>query len=98
MDLNINDELVTKYYDLKEERKKLYDAIIERKVKEASEESLKQGIQQGIEQGIQENKKEIILNMHNKNMSYEDIAELTNLKVSEVKEIINNLVNEKESA
>ena len=54
MDLNINDELVTKYYDLKEERKKLYDAIIERKVKEASEESLKQGIQQG----IQENKKE----------------------------------------
>ena len=89
MDLNINDELVTKYYDLKEERKKLYDAIIERKVKEASEESLKQGI----EQGIQENKKEIILNMHNKNMSYEDIAELTNLKVSEVKEIINNLKN-----
>ena len=94
MDLNINDELVTKYYDLKEERKKLYDAIIERKVKEASEESLKQGI----EQGIQENKKEIILNMHNKNMSYEDIAELTNLKVSEVKEIINNLVSEKENA
>ena len=110
MDLNINDELVTKYYDLKEERKKLYDAIIERKVKEASEESLKQGIEQGIQQGIeqgiekgiekgiQENKKQIILNMHNKNMNYEDIAELTNLQVFEVKEIINNLVNEKEGA
>ena len=87
MDLNINDELVTKYYDLKEERKKLYDAIIERKVKEASEESLKQGI----EQGNLEKQREIVLNMHNKNMNYEDIAELTNLQVFEVKEIINNL-------
>ena len=91
MDLNINDELVTKYYDLKEERKKLYDAIIERKVKEASEESLKQGIEQGIQQGNLEKQREIVLNMYNKNMSYKDIAELTNLQVFEVKEIINNL-------
>ena len=102
MDLNINDELVTKYYDLKEERKKLYDAIIERKVKEASEESLKQGIeqgiQQGIEKGIQENKKEIILNMYNDNVPIEVISKYTNLSIEAVKETINNLVNEKEGA
>ena len=56
------------------------------------------GMAKGIQQGIQENKKEIILNMHNDNMSIEVISKYTNLSVEEVKEIINNLVNEKEGA
>ena len=31
MDLNVDDELVTKYYDLEEERRKMNEAILETK-------------------------------------------------------------------
>ena len=68
------------------------------RIKDAEDKGMAKGIQQGIQQGIQENKKEIILNMHNDNMSIEVISKYTNLSVEEVKEIINNLVNEKEGA
>ena len=61
MDLNIDDELVTKYYDLEEERRKMNEAIMDDKIarieKERKEiwkqEGLKEGIKQGIEQGIE---------------------------------------------
>ena len=54
MDLNIDDELVTKYYDLEEERKKYNEAVKDRVKREAMEEGIRQGLQEGLEQGIKE--------------------------------------------
>ena len=80
MDLNVDDELITKYYDLDEERKKMNEAILkasrERFVKEAREE------------GRFESKKEIILNMYKENFSLKIISKETNLSIEEIKNII----------
>ena len=43
-----------------------------------------------MEQGIFKNQKEIVWNMYNKNYKTEDISEITNLSVLQVKEIIDN--------
>lgn len=51
-------------------------------------EGLEQGKKEGIEQGKTEKQKEIVLNMHKKKMSLEDICEITNLSKEEVEEII----------
>ena len=44
-------------------------------------------------EGIAKNRKEMVLNMHNKNISLDIIAECANLTLKEVKEIIDNNVN-----
>ena len=46
------------------------------------------GLKQGIEKGIQENKREIVLNMFNNNLSLEMIANCTNLTLEEIEKII----------
>jgi len=88
MDLNVDDELVTKYYDLDEERRKANEAIMEarekRLIKEVREESLRQGLKQG---SIQ-TKKEMVINMYKKNYQVEDISEISKLTIEEVKKII----------
>ena len=100
MGLNIDDELITKYYDLDEERRKLNEAIKERKLREATEEGLKIGIEKGIEQGIEkgiekgikqgikcgleQKEKEVVLKMHKKKYSVEEISEITGLSIKEI--------------
>ena len=84
--MNKDDELVVNYYDWKEENDRINQSIIS----EVKRKSLEQGIQQGLEQGILKNQKEIVLNMYNKNYKTEDISEITNLSVLQVKEIIDN--------
>ena len=54
MDLNIDDELVTKYYDAEEERKKFNEAVKDRIKREAMEEGIRQGLEEGLEKGMQE--------------------------------------------
>ena len=68
------------------------DEIIEENVAKQTAYLLgeQSGIEQGIEQGIQEKQNEVVLNMHNNNLSIQMIATCTNLTNEEVEDIINN--------
>ena len=57
------------------------------------EDAEKRGLTNGMAKGIEQSKKEIVLNMHNKNFQVEDISEITNLSISEVETIINEISN-----
>ena len=46
------------------------------------------GISDGYKQGIDLKEEEIVLNMYNKNLSFEQISDFTNLSISKIKEII----------
>ena len=80
MDLNIDDELITKYYDLEEERRKEHEAIMERITREKLEEATNKG--------IKKNQKDVVLNMYKENFSIEIISKATNLTIDEIKNII----------
>ena len=58
----------------------LEEAIL-REVKE-------QGVEQGVEQGIEQNKRTVVIRSHQKGMPITDIAEITELTVEEVEQII----------
>jgi len=79
-----DEELVTGYKTWKNEEERIQSSII----KEERRNSFNEGIAKGIEQGIAQTKKEMVLNMHNKNISLDIIAECVNLTLEEVKEII----------
>jgi len=80
-DMNDDENLVTEYRSWKEENRLINEAIIN----EVSEKRFNEG--------IAKNRKEMVLNMHNKNISLDIIAECANLTLKEVKEIIDNNVN-----
>ena len=73
-------ELSEKYTPLHEWEKEKMDAMVERAIER---ESLKQGL----EQGKEENKIEMIKSMLKKEMSYQDISEISNKTIEEIKEI-----------
>ena len=56
--------------------------------KEGIKKGREEGIKQGIREGIKENQKQIILNMHKKQMPIEYICEIAGLKKEEVEKII----------
>lgn len=85
--MNQDEEIKIRYYNAEEERKRIYESIID----EEKEEAEKIGIQKGIKQGIEIKENEIVTNMYHKNMSIDLIAELTNLSASKVEEIINEI-------
>ena len=72
----------------------IWDERIERNLRKAEEyyngeqAGIRQGIKEGIEKGISEGKKEIVINMYNKNMSLDIISECVNLSFDEVDRII----------
>ena len=86
MDVIIEDELVTKYYDLEEERKKLNNAVQER----IARENYEVGKIEGKIEGIEENKKQIAIKMYKDNYALETIAKLTELPIGKVNELIKN--------
>ena len=53
------------------------------------EDYYKKGIKEGIKEGIEQRTKEMIINMHNKNISVDIISECTNLTIDEINKIIN---------
>ena len=61
---------------------------IEKGIKQGIEQGIKQGIEQGIEQGIKKN----VMNMHKKDYPLEEIAEITEITVEDVKKIIAEIV------
>ena len=79
-----------KYMSEEEDKKKIQNSLLS----EAKEEGIEQGYTSGINDGISkgENKKsiEIAKNMLKKNMSMEDISDITGLSNEEIKKISNN--------
>ena len=65
-----------KYTPLHEWEKEKMDAMVER-----------EALKQGLEQGKEENKIEMIKSMLKKEMSYQDISEISNKTIEEIKEI-----------
>ena len=90
MDLNVDDELVTKYYDLEEERRKMNEAILETKKQQFIKEAKEEGIKEGIKEGVLEKEKEVVINMYNNNCHIDVICKYTGLTIEEVNKIINN--------
>lgn len=80
-DVNDNDRIVKEW--MVEANNKLREKGI---IDTAREE----GIEQGLVQGIEESKKEVIINMLNKNIDYKTISEVTGKTVEEIKNIENN--------
>ena len=77
-----DEELVTGYKTWKNEEERIQSSII----KEERRNSFNEGIAQKC--------KEMVLNMHNKNIALDVIAECANLTLEEVKEIIDNNSNQ----
>ena len=76
-----------KYMSEEEDKKKIQNSLLS----EAKEEGISQGIEQGYTSGINDGIKQTAKSMLNKNMSIEDISDITGLSVEE----INKLKNEK---
>ena len=91
--MNNDEELVTEYRTWKQEEELINKAIINEVREDSFNAGIEQGKKEGIEQGIEQTKKEMVLNMHNKNIALDIITDCANLTEKEVKEIINNNVN-----
>lgn len=79
--MNKDSDLVSGYYNWKEENDKINNGIIN--------EVRKKSLKEGIEQGILETKKEMVINMYNNNLSIDIISNCTNLAISEIEKILN---------
>ena len=64
-----------------------YETDIRVQRREAFEDGLAEGIEQGIEQGAEQKAIETAKNLINKNISFETIAECTNLPLEKVQEL-----------
>ncbi|MBQ8471935.1 MAG: PD-(D/E)XK nuclease family transposase [Bacilli bacterium] len=93
MDLNVDDELVTKYYNLEEERKKMNEAVMKDAVKRISEEMKVKIEQEAKLQGLEQKEQEVVLNMYKENFSLDVISKITNLSLDEINKIIDNNQN-----
>ena len=80
-----------KYMSEEEDKKKIQNSLLS----EAKEEGISQGISQGytsgINDGISKEKVSIAKNMLNKNISIEDISDITGLSIEEIENIKNNM-------
>ena len=57
---------------------------------DALERGIEQGIEQGIERGIERKTIDVILSMIEKNISLEDISDITGKTIEEIKEIVDS--------
>ena len=68
----------------------ILDVIIENEDEIIANSMYEKGIKKGIEQGIEKGTEEIARKLLNKNMSIDEIVEITNLTKEEVEKISNN--------
>ena len=54
------------------------------------DKGIEQGINKGFEQGSIKKEREIVINMHNKGIAIDTIAECSGLSISDVEKIINS--------
>ena len=81
-----NDPEFMSYMSEEEDKKKIQNSLLS----EAKEEGISQGYTTGINDGISQEKVSIAKNMLKKNMSIEDISEITGLSIEEIKKISND--------
>ena len=74
-----NDPEFQKYMSEEEDKKKIQNSLLS----EAKEEGIEQGYTSGINDGIKQTAK----NMLKRNMSIEDISEITDLSIEEIKKL-----------
>ena len=72
-----------KYMSEEEDKKKIQNSLLS----EAKEEGISQGISQGYTSGINDGIKQTAKNMLKRNMSIEDISEITDLSIEEIKKL-----------
>ena len=65
-----------------------YTTAIKSAKEEGIEQGLEQGIEQGIEWGITQKQEEVIFKLFKKGKSFEEIADLLDLSIDEVKNIL----------
>ena len=75
-----------KYMSEEEDKKKIQNSLLS----EAKETGYTSGINDGISKGVSKEKVNIAKNMLNKNMSIEDISDITGLSVEEINKLRNN--------
>ena len=80
-DLSTDPEFIG-YYD--------YEQAHQDDLEMAEYTGLKKGIEQGTQLGIEQTKKELVINMKEKGLSLEMIADISNLSIEEVEKILNN--------
>ena len=72
-----------KYMSEEEDKKKIQNSLLS----EAKEEGISQGIEQGYTSGINDGIKQTAKSMLNKNMSIEDISDITGLSIEEINKL-----------
>ena len=78
-----NDPEFQKYMSEEEDKKKIQNSLLS----EAKEEGISQGIEQGYTSGINDGIKQTAKSMLNKNMSIEDISDITGLSIEEINKL-----------
>ena len=73
------------------EKKSIYNDGLNTGISQGISRGIEQGISQGISQGIEQNTITTIKSMLKKEMSYEDISDITNKTIDEIKEIENSM-------
>ena len=81
--MNHDEKLVTDYKVWKNEEERINASIISEVRRESKLE--------GIKEGTAQTKKEMVLNMHNKNLSITLISEYTGLSENEIEKIVNSI-------
>ena len=78
--MNNQDELVSLFYDKDEEEQRIRNGIMKEIRRKAHAD--------GIAEGALNKQKEMIMNMYNKGYVLNDIADISNITIDEVKEIL----------
>ena len=74
-----------KYMSEEEDKKKIQNSLLSEAKEEGISQGYTSGINDGISKGVSQEKVNIAKNMLNKNMSIEDISEITGLSINEIK-------------
>ena len=78
-----------KYMSEEEDKKKIQNSLLSEAKEEGIEQGYTSGINDGISKGVSQEKVSIAKNMLNKNMSIEDISDITGLSIEEINKLPN---------
>ena len=76
-----------KYMSEEEDKKKIQNSLLSEAKEEGIEQGYTSGINDGISKGVSQEKVSIAKNMLNKNMSIEDISDITGLSIEEINKL-----------
>ncbi len=90
--MNIASENHTKQAEiqimLEESEQKGREKGLQEGIEKGLQEGIEKGLQEGIEKGLQQKELDIVMNLHRKNFTPEEVAELANVPLQRVRQII----------